>query len=86
VSGVLQAHRTATKPHSGLCAATGLSASIPCTAAGFSKCFYYNVSRRQIAIDDRLISKARTVTNLGTDKKILEETLRGYIVNNAKSG
>jgi len=34
----------------------------------------------QVAIDDRLIGKARTVTNLGTDKEILEEALRGYIV------
>ncbi|MDR1232054.1 MAG: type II toxin-antitoxin system VapB family antitoxin [Spirochaetaceae bacterium] len=33
-----------------------------------------------VAIDDRLISKARTVTNLRTDQEILEEALRGYIV------
>jgi Arc/MetJ family transcription regulator len=34
----------------------------------------------QVAIDDKLLCKARTVTNLGTDKDILEEALRGYIV------
>jgi Arc/MetJ family transcription regulator len=33
----------------------------------------------QVAIDDRLIGKARTVTNLRTDREILEEALRGYI-------
>jgi Arc/MetJ family transcription regulator len=38
------------------------------------------VNMVQIAIDDRLIGKARTVTNLETDKEILEEALRGYIV------
>jgi hypothetical protein len=33
-----------------------------------------------VAIDEQLIGKARTVTNLGTDQEILEEALRGYIV------
>jgi hypothetical protein len=34
----------------------------------------------QVVIDDKLIEKARTVTNLGSDQEILEEALRGYIV------
>jgi Arc/MetJ family transcription regulator len=34
----------------------------------------------QVAIDDSLIRKARTVTNLRSDQEILEEALRGYIV------
>jgi Arc/MetJ family transcription regulator len=34
----------------------------------------------QVTIDDNLIGKARTVTNLGSDREILEEALRGYII------